>query len=446
MSQLSVNQAPIGAATSNAKPASTSRDGSGEGAFTDALGKAERGSHDQAEETGVASQRAEQVGHGSDGEARTPAAAEIGVPSKERVAVSAKRVSDSAMDGATVAQDRTLTGTRGDVAADKSKGGLVEAQSAGKGDESAQSGAAAFFAVMPFLAPRTGDGAGTAPVARTLDVAGVGRKNADRGAALQMATIMASGSTASGALDAVEQKVDAAVNAPLAGRGEALATDAKTAAIHPAMSGRDGGAQSMPPMSGAAPAMPAAGLPTGSESAKSQPLALPLDMGRAIVGESDLPASTRQIVTAHVTRATATAIPGQPVSVLRIQLQPAHLGQVNVTMRLSGEQVHVTLTPDSAAAARVLGSEQDAIATVLRSLGGSFTTADIDIAGDPFARAGTDDGAAPDAGARQGDGTRKEGNSSPAAGGRDGGVETADSLNVVTNQTPATGAGERIII
>jgi len=187
--------------------------------------------------------------------------------------------------------------------------------------------------------------------------------------------------------------------------------------------------------------------PAGGEVRPPQPVVVPLDLGRALAGEGDLPASMREAVSSHVARVMAApAVAGQPVSVLRIQLQPAHLGQINVTMRMSGEQMTVTLTPDSASAARALGSDQDTIATVLRSVGGSFAGANIEVAGEGQLRTGGDDTASRSFEGRQGDrsGEGGRGTSSGGMGGSGDGIEPGRSG---THNGPQSSSAEgRIII
>lgn len=231
-----------------------------------------------------------------------------------------------------------------------------------------------------------------------------------------------------------------------AGKGQAASSRAETIdmAFAAGKGGREGdtgfgnartGAGQAPAVklgaaSGEGPAIPAAGsaaAPAGGEARPPQPVVVPLDLGRALAGEGDLPASMREAVSSHVARVMAVpAAAGQPVSVLRIQLQPAHLGQINVTMRMSGEQMTVTLTPDSASAARALGSDQETIATVLRAVGGSFAGANIEIAGEGQMRTGGDDTASRSFEGRQGDrsGEGGRGSASGGAGGSSDGIET----------------------
>lgn len=198
------------------------------------------------------------------------------------------------------------------------------------------------------------------------------------------------------------------------------------------------------------PAVPVSGSvapPAGGEARAPQPMVVPLDLGRALAGEGDLPASMREAVSSHVARVMAApAAAGQPVSVLRIQLQPAHLGQINVTMRMSGEQMTVTLTPDSASAARALGSDQETIATVLRSVGGSFAGANIEVAGEGQLRTGGDDTASRSFEGRQGDrsGEGGRGASSGGAGGPGDGIE-AGRAGAHNGSQPSSAEG-RIII
>ncbi|MCR9122604.1 MAG: flagellar hook-length control protein FliK [Phyllobacteriaceae bacterium] len=187
--------------------------------------------------------------------------------------------------------------------------------------------------------------------------------------------------------------------------------------------------------------------PAGGEARPSQPLVVPLDLGRALAGEGNLPASMREAVASHVARVMAApAMAGQPVSVLRIQLQPAHLGQINVTMRMSGEQMTVTLTPDSASAARALGSDQETIATVLRSVGGSFAGANIEVAGEGQLRTGGDDTASRSFEGRQGD-RSGEGGRSPSSGGAGGGGDGIETGRGSAHNGPQPSSAEgRIII
>jgi len=93
---------------------------------------------------------------------------------------------------------------------------------------------------------------------------------------------------------------------------------------------------------------------------------------------------------------------------------------------MSGEQMTVTLTPDSASAARALGSDQETIATVLRAVGGSFAGANIEIAGEGQMRTGGDDTASRSFEGRQGDrsGEGGRGSASGGSGGSSDGIET----------------------
>lgn len=235
------------------------------------------------------------------------------------------------------------------------------------------------------------------------------------------------------------------IDAP-AGKGQPASSRAETIdlAFAAGKGGRDGDARfgegkagtgqapavKLGPTPGEGPAMPTVGnaaQPAAGDTRPSQPMVVPLDLGRALAGEGDLPASMREAVSSHVARVMAVpATAGQPVSVLRIQLQPAHLGQINVTMRMSGEQMTVTLTPDSASAARALGSDQETIATVLRSVGGSFAGANIEVAGEGQLRTSGDDTASRSFEGRQGEwsGEGRRGPSSGGAGGSGDGVDT----------------------
>ncbi|MBO6636551.1 MAG: flagellar hook-length control protein FliK [Roseitalea sp.] len=251
-----------------------------------------------------------------------------------------------------------------------------------------------------------------------------------------------------------------------AARGQAASSKAEAIdiAFGSAATGRDGagqpgnspagGQQQVANRSGTpqidGPAIPLAGSaapPAGGEARPPQPVVVPLDLGRALAGEGDLPASMREAVSSHVARVMAAPVAGQPVSVLRIQLQPAHLGQINVTMRMSGEQVTVTLTPDSASAARALGSDQETIATVLRAVGGTFAGANIEVAGEGQPRAGSDDAASHSFEGGRGDPSGEDGRGLSSGGASGSAADGAEQGRAGDHTGAGTSSGEgRIII
>lgn len=141
------------------------------------------------------------------------------------------------------------------------------------------------------------------------------------------------------------------------------------------------------PATGASPPMPA------TDATKASIPTIPVDLGRLPGRDADGLGATRELIASHVTRVAAMPNPGQPTPVLRLQLQPVHLGQINVTMRMVDGAVSVQLTPDSETAARALATDRDSIVAAVRSLGGSFANASIEVGGDTQLRQGGDDGA-----------------------------------------------------
>lgn len=273
----------------------------------------------------------------------------------------------------------------GEDAPDRRAGAAAETADA---SERAADGAAAMgsnpaatvMAVMSFLNARNVGGQG-AQDARMTQLGAVA--SAEATAASPGAGHQGDDGLAKAALGGAADEVGAAIKAAFGGRpdgaGEAPFTPGKA-------SPRAVEATRFELPGSAAGPTASAVSPAPSEGGRSTPPVVPLDLGRALAGEGDLPASMREAVSSHVARVMVSPAQGQPMPVLRIQLQPAHLGQVNVTMRMSGEQMQVTLTPDSASAARVLGSDQDAIAGVLRSLGGAFAGASIEVGAEPYGR------------------------------------------------------------
>lgn len=127
---------------------------------------------------------------------------------------------------------------------------------------------------------------------------------------------------------------------------------------------------------------PTAAQPVAKTDGQAPPVALAtVDVGRWLV-DGTPPKALRETVASHVARASLTPMPGQSAPVLKLQLQPAHLGQVTVTIRAVGDTVSVQLAPQSEAAAQMLAGDRDAMATLLRSLGGSFAGANVEIAGE----------------------------------------------------------------
>ena len=467
MSQFAVAQAPSGGGMPPASPARADRAGADAASFAEALGKAGRASGDRSAGQGATS--AERKGDGgreADGEGAAPAKPDR-AGGREAAADPARAVGEEA--GEEAGARRTVTietaaieagkaagagaALLPDVASDargprkgEQQGSAADGRDApGKPSAAAQPGgpAAAVMAVMPYLNARSADGAArqAGPRAPSGPPAMEGRIPGGNGLA---GTALAPSAPGGGA-----GKVDAAIGAASAVKGVTAAPETGARAAALAGPGEGGTQKSAPALAGK-PALPAAGVSGQADGARPQPsampLAMPLDLGRILAGEGDLPASMRDAVASHVARVMAVPAHGQPVSVLRIQLQPAHLGQVNVTMRLSAEQVQVTLTPDSASAARVLGSDQEAITTVLRSLGGAFAGASIEVGGEAGLRQGLDDGAARDAAARQGDAFQQGERRSSGEGARDGPGEAGESVIAGGGAVSATTADGRIII
>lgn len=141
------------------------------------------------------------------------------------------------------------------------------------------------------------------------------------------------------------------------------------------------------PANGPLPPMPA------TDGVRASIPTIPVDLSRLPGTDSESLGAARELVASHVARITSTPNPGQPVPVLRLQLQPAHLGQINVTMRMVDGTLAVQMTPDSEAAARVLTTDRDSLVATVRALGGGFANASIEVGGDTFMRQSADDGA-----------------------------------------------------
>lgn len=184
----------------------------------------------------------------------------------------------------------------------------------------------------------------------------------------------------------------------LVARKDAPPPDAKTSAAREAT---DGGArpanaaqpqgQSAQQTQPAASQAVAAQTPTGGETPKQPVSIATVDVARWI-DSGEQSQAMRDTVASHVARASLAQAPGQPAPVLRLQLQPVHLGQVNITMRVVGGTVSVQVAPETEAAAQMLASDREAMTTVLRSLGGSFAGAQVEIVGDAAGRTDAETG------------------------------------------------------
>lgn len=446
MNQFAVAQAPSAGGMPPARPANADRAGTDAASFTEVLGKAGRAPEDGnagAEPNGDGSKADATDGQGAPpakperARGREAAADLLGAVGGEAGGSRTADIEAALKAGGAAGADAAL---RPDVAGQvRGVGEVDQAPVAGGRDApAAQSRGpeAAVMAVMSYLNARSAEGGtgragprapsgpagleGRVPAGSGLDGLVPARGGPDKGAHI--------------ALGGAAVRTDMAAGTAFAVKGEAVAGAdvGKAAKIMPAPAGK--------------PVLPATGVSGQADGARPQSLAVPLDLGRVLAGEGDLPAPMRETVTSHVARVMAASTHGQPVPVLRIQLQPAHLGQVNVTMRLSGEQMQVTLTPDSASAARVLGSDQEAITTVLRSLGGAFAGASIDVGGETALRQGLDEGAARDAAARQGDAFH-HGEHRPSGGGARGGPgDAGEPAMAAGGAASAATADGRIII
>lgn len=234
---------------------------------------------------------------------------------------------------------------------------------------------------------------------------------------------------------------DAALEGPVLGRK--AVTEAQRQVIAPANLANGQG----PTMPGASkpvePGLVSAMGPAAVTAGDSQRVPVAnIDISRMIAGEPDGAARLAETIANNVARASVVAVPGKQISVLRLQLQPAHLGQINVTMRLSGGTVHVQLATDNAAAARTLSADTETIATALRSIG-TFSAASVDVATDAGGRALVDHGGGGDAMSRQAESqTRQRGDGSRPDNDRQSGSESGAALAPGLSET---GAG-RIMI
>ncbi|QBK30498.1 flagellar hook-length control protein FliK [Roseitalea porphyridii] len=413
MSQLAIMPGQQGVAAAGSRGAAAAAGQSGDG-FASALGKARKAADGSPEtRAGKAEERdaASKGDRSADGGETAGDAKVKGRGEGQSVRATASAV-DPKIGAKTSTEDVDSTGDKaGTRDGDEAAGAEGEAGKAGE-EGAGGSPVATVMAVMSLLNAKTvgpqeaqgARGAGAAPQR------GGGRIDGEAMLSVRTGALEADKAMAQTVLGGAQKDVGAAIEAAFGGRPEGGSPDnafdkGKAAAMQESVVRFEG-----QPGQGAKPAAGlAAPAPIPADGARPQPIVVPVDLGRALAGEGDLPASMREAVSSHVARVMATPVQGQPMSVLRIQLQPAHLGQVNVTMRLSGEQVHVTLTPDSASAARVLGSDQDAIAGVLRSLGGAFAGASVEVGGDMQARQPGDGGAARDGSAAQGEAFRDEG-------------------------------------
>ena len=97
-------------------------------------------------------------------------------------------------------------------------------------------------------------------------------------------------------------------------------------------------------------------------------------LAAAIAGDGEWRSAIEQINTleADVSRSQQA-----PIRDLKIQLNPANLGEVNARLRLTGEQLSVEIRVDSPEAYHRLSGERDAIVSSLRGLG--FRVEDVSI-------------------------------------------------------------------
>ncbi|MEQ8403057.1 MAG: flagellar hook-length control protein FliK [Roseitalea porphyridii] len=450
MSQLAIMPGQQGVAAAGSRGAAPAAGQSGDG-FASALGKARKAADGSAEtragkaEGQEAAPKGDRSADGGEtaGDAKAKGRGE-GQSVRATASTADAKIGAKASTGDVDATgDKTGTREGGEAAVAEGEAGKTGEEGAGG------SPVATVMAVMSLLNAKTvgpqeaqgARGAGAAPQR------GGGRIDGEAMLSVRTGALEADKAMAQTVLGGAQKDVGAAIEAAFGGRPEGGSPDkafdkGKAAAMQESVVRFEG-----QPGQGAKPAAGlAAPAPIPAEGARPQPIVVPVDLGRALAGEGDLPASMREAVSSHVARVMATPVQGQPMSVLRIQLQPAHLGQVNVTMRLSGEQVHVTLTPDSASAARVLGSDQDAIAGVLRSLGGAFAGASVEVGGDMQTRQPGDGGAARDGSAAQGEAFRDEGGRQRPGSGAMAHGEPADAGGTARGGAHTSSGDGRIII
>lgn len=460
MSQLAIMPGQQGVAAAGSRDAAAAAGQSGDG-FASALGKARKAA-DGSPETSAGKAEGQEAAPKGDrstdggetaGDAKARGRGEGQLVRATAPTTDAKIGAKTSTGEADSTVDKTGTRDAGEAAGAEGETGKVDGGEgdAGKAGEQGAGGSpvATVMAVMSLLNAKTvgpqeaqgARGAGAAPQR------GGGRIDGEAMLSVRTGAIEADRAMAQTVLGGAQKDVGAAIEAAFGGRPEGRSPEmafdkGKAAAMQESVVRFEGQAgQGAKPAAGlAAPA------PVPAEGARPQPIVVPVDLGRALAGEGDLPASMREAVSSHVARVMATPVQGQPMSVLRIQLQPAHLGQVNVTMRLSGEQVHVTLTPDSASAARVLGSDQDAIAGVLRSLGGAFAGASVEVGGDMQTRQPGDGGAARDGSAAQGEAFRDEGGRQRPGSGAMAHGEPADAGGPARGGAQTSSGDGRIII
>lgn len=137
-------------------------------------------------------------------------------------------------------------------------------------------------------------------------------------------------------------------------------------------------------------------------------------LASAIASNGDWSAAARELRATNTP--SETSAPG-PVRDLRIQLNPASLGEVNARLRISGEQLSVEIRVDNSEAFHRLSSDREAIATALRGLG--FKVDDVTIVQQPSAAT----------------------NGQTAGGGREGGSATGLSQGSERDQGGQSGAG-----
>jgi chemotaxis protein MotD len=137
-------------------------------------------------------------------------------------------------------------------------------------------------------------------------------------------------------------------------------------------------------------------------------------LATAMASNSDWSAAARELRAANP--AAETPAPG-PVRDLRIQLNPASLGEVNARLRISGEQLSVEIRVDNSEAFQRLSGDREAIATALRALG--FKVDDVTIVQQPGATT----------------------NGQAAGGGREGGSAAGLSQFSEREQGGQSGAG-----
>jgi len=452
MSQLAIMPGQQGIAAAGSRSAAPAAGQSGDG-FASALGKARKAADGSAETSAGKAEGQEAAPKGdrsTDGGETAGDAKAKGRGEGQLVRTTAPTV-DAKTDAKTSTEEVDSTGDKtGTRDAGEAAGAEGDADAGKAGEEGAGSSpVATVMAVMSLLNAKTvgpqeaqgARGGGAAPQR------GGGKVDGEAMLSVRSGAIEADKAMAQTVLGGAQKDVGAAIEAAFGGRPEGKSPEmafdkGKPGAMQESVVRFEG-----QPGQGAKPAAGlAAPAPIPAEGTRPQPIVVPVDLGRALAGEGDLPASMREAVSSHVARVMATPVQGQPMSVLRIQLQPAHLGQVNVTMRLSGEQVHVTLTPDSASAARVLGSDQDAIAGVLRSLGGAFAGASVEVGGDMQTRQPGDGGAARDGSAAQGEAFRDEGGRQRPGSGAMAHGEPADAGGTARGGAQTSSGDGRIII